>query len=71
MSEHQSHTAEDLRGAQASVVRISVPGEYAWRGAKALKAGRHVFLFSSGVTLKTGPSQTGGCLTQPADDGRE
>lgn len=55
VNEHQSHTlAEGLRRLpEASVVSISVPGEYAYGEAlKALKAGRHVFLFSSGVTLE-------------------
>ena len=38
---------------QANLVLISVPGEYAYAEAlKALKAGRHVFLFSNGVSLE-------------------
>ena len=53
--ELQSHTLTDgLRLLpDANVVSISVPGEYAYAEAlKALKCGRHVFLFSSGVTLE-------------------
>jgi FdrA protein len=38
---------------QANLALISVPGEYAYAEAlKALKAGRHVFLFSNGVSLE-------------------
>ena len=46
--------AEGLRHLpQANLVLISVPGEYAYAEAlKALKAGRHVFLFSNGVSLE-------------------
>src|SRR5262245_23895526 len=51
--EHQPRTlAEGLRRLpSANLVSLSVPGEYAYGEAlQALKAGRHVFLFSSGVT---------------------
>jgi FdrA protein len=38
---------------RANLALISVPGEYAYAEAlKALKAGRHVFLFSNGVSLE-------------------
>ena len=54
-SQQPHHTLADglLSLPQTNLVSISVPGEYAYAEAlKAIKAGRNVFLFSSGVTLE-------------------
>lgn len=54
----EAHSARTLAEGErlspaANLAMISVPGEYAYAEAlKALKAGLHVFLFSSGVTIE-------------------